>query len=135
MASSPTRVDSSLIKWVMVYLVVVLAALLIAEAITDGDSSPLLAQIIGVATPIGALLILGVKGGDVAQQGLAQGKAIEDKTDVQTSKLEKIEHAVNGKMDSRFRALEDGHATLVNELGTVKSDIADIRDMLKRVLQ
>lgn len=127
MTNSPSRVDSSLIKWVMFYLLIVLVALLAAEAVTDGDSSPLVTQIIGVATPIGALLILGVKGGEMAQQGINQGKTLEEKTDVQTQKIEKIEHAVNGKLDARFAAVQ-------SEVNAVKSDIADIRSMLERAL-
>ena len=135
MAQSPARVDSSLIKWVMFYLVIVLAAVIAAEIVSDGDSSPLITQIIGVATPIGALLILGVKGGEAVQQNLSQTSRIEEKTDAQTQKIEKIETAVNGKLDQKFSALRDEHSALRNEVNGIKADITDIRDMLKRVLQ
>lgn len=134
MAQSSPRLDSSLIKWALLYLFLVLSFVIAAEVVTEGDSSPLITQILGVATPIGAVLIIAIKGGEVVQQNLSQTSRIEEKTDVQTQKIEKIEHAVNGKMDAKFNSLKDEHVALRNEVNAIKADIADIRDMLTRAL-
>lgn len=134
MAQSSPRLDSSLIKWALLYLLIVLSFVIAAEVVTEGDSSPLITQILGVATPIGAVLIIAIKGGEVAQQGIEKASRIEEKTDQQTAKLDTISHAVNGKMDAKFNSLKDEHVALRNEVNAIKSDIADIRDMLTRAL-
>lgn len=123
---SPTRPES-LIKWALLYLFIVLSFVIAAEVVTEGDSSPLITQILGVSAPIGAVLILAIKGGQVVQENLNQNTRIEEKTDVQTQKIEKIEHAVNGKLDARFAAVQ-------SEVNAVKEDLADIRSMLERAL-
>ncbi len=133
MASPTGRVDSTLIKWVFGYLVIIISAIFLAEIVSDGDSSPLVTQIISVATPIGALLILGAKGGEVVQQNLNQTTRIEEKTDEQTARIENIEHAVNGKLDSRFNALGQEQATLRSEVTDIKTDLAEICEMMKLI--
>lgn len=134
MAQSSPRLDSSLIKWALLYLFLVLSFVIAAEVVTEGDSSPLITQILGVATPIGAVLIIAIKGGEVAQQGIEKASRIEEKTDVQSEQLAKISHAVNGKMDAKFSALKDEHVALRNKVEGLEKTVVEIRDMLTRAL-
>lgn len=105
----PQAYDHAMVKYLLVLIGMALVAILAAEALTDGDSSPVVLQIVAIVAPVSGLLMLTIKGGEVARSV----RTVATKTDQQTTKIEKIEEAVNGRLDDRFKTLEDR----IRELG------------------
>lgn len=101
------KYDHALVRYLLILVGMTLVALIAAEYLTDGDSGPLTALIIAAVTPVVSALVLIVRGGEFAKEAQETAKVIDIKTDVQTAKLDKIEGAVNGKMEGRFRRLEE----------------------------
>ena len=130
MATAPTKIDRSLLIAAMVYLGIVLGALLLAEAVSEGDSTGLATQIVGVAGPIGGFILLAAGG----KQGLETASRIEEKTDKQTQELTTIKHAVNGEMGKQFEDLRARTASLEGAMGDVRDDVREIRDALQRIV-
>lgn len=129
-ATGPARVDRSLLLTAMIYLGIVLGAMIAAEAVSDGDSTSLVTQIVAVAGPIGGFILLAAGG----KQGLETASRIEEKTDQQMEDLSTIKHAVNGEMGKQFGDLHERVRKLEQCAAGTRQDVAEIKDVLQRIV-
>lgn len=102
-----TKVDHTLVRYLLILVGMALMAILAAEAVAKQDSAALIAQIVAVIAPVSALLVFAVKGGEAVKDVKADVSAVAKETTEQTAKLTTIEHQVNGVLGPRVRAEVD----------------------------
>lgn len=92
--------DYTMMRYLLIAMGMVIVAVIVADAASEGDSGPLVSTIVAIATPITAALILAAKGKEVADNV----QAIKNETAAQTAKIDKVDRAVNGDLDRRIEA-------------------------------
>ncbi len=130
MPDAPKVIDRSWLVAALGYLAIVLGALLVAEAVSDGDSNGLVTQIVAVAAPIGGFILLAAGG----KQGLDAASRIEEKTDQQSEDITTIKHAVNGGMGKQFDDLRTRTDSLESVVAETRQDVREIKDAMQRIV-